>query len=235
MKIVVKKILTVLFFSLNIVSCTNDLSNFSTNEVFESRYKSEASKINKQRAATQEESSILGFLGMDSGFDYKNPANFQTPDGQNSPSKTLANKYNYIDISYLGSRNAQYFPDLETYQQGIAKNPDSGLDPNVFEIAYNTYLNKPFNNLGEDFDKIYIPMQDGHGVKSSASDKNYNLVPIASVQNAVRTIINSRSQDDLEISRKLIVERKNLLRKKQLEYYKEKNEYIKFFENNLSG
>ena len=43
------------------------------------------------------------------------------------------------------------------------------------------------------------------------------------------------TQDDLEISRKLIVERKNLLRKKQLEYYKEKNEYIKFFENNLSG
>lgn len=234
MNVVVKKTVIGLFLALNLVSCSNDLSNFSTNDVFESRYKSEANKINKQRTM-QEDRGVLGFLGMDSGFDYKNPTNFHTPDGQNSPSKTLANKYNYIDISYLGSRNVQYFPDLETYQQGISNNPDSGLDPNVFEIAYNTYLNKPFNNLGEDFDKIYIPIQDGHGVKSSASDKNYNLVPIASLQNAVRTIINSRSQDDLEISRKLIAERKNLLRKKQLEYYKEKNEYIKFFENNLSG
>ncbi|MFM7702920.1 MAG: hypothetical protein ACKO6C_05640, partial [Alphaproteobacteria bacterium] len=66
-------------------------------------------------------------------------------------------------------------------------------------------------------------------------DKRYNLVPIASLQNAVKTIVESRSDDDLEISRKLIAEKKGLLRKKQLEFYKEKKDYIKFFENNLSG
>ncbi|MFM8185653.1 MAG: hypothetical protein ACKN9I_01840 [Alphaproteobacteria bacterium] len=60
-------------------------------------------------------------------------------------------------------------------------------------------------------------------------------MPIASLQNAVKTIVESRSDDDLEISRKLIAEKKGLLRKKQLEFYKEKNDYIKFFENNLSG
>lgn len=234
MNIVFKKTVIGFVLVLNLASCSNNLSNFSSNDLFEARFKSDTDKINKIRTLN-EEKSVFGFLGSDSNIDYKNPSNFQTPDRQNLPSKTLANKYNYVDISYLGSKNAQHFPDLETYQQGIANNPDSGLDPNVFEISYSTYLNKPFNNLGEDFDKINIPIQDGYGIKSSASDKNYNLVPIASLQNAIKTIIESRSQVDLEITRKLIVERKNLLRKKQLEYYKEKNDYVKFFENNLSG
>lgn len=234
MNITIRKIFLSIFLVLNLGSCSQDLSNFSTNEVFESRYKSEANKINKERMMDDKNNKI-SFLGVDSGYDFKNSSNFQTPEGQDLPSKTLANKYNYIDISYLGSKNAQYFPDIETYQHGIKNNPDSGLDPNIFEISYNTYLNKPFNNVGEDFDKIYIPIVDGHGVKSSALDKNYNLVPIASLQNAVKNIIESRSEDDLEISRKLIAEKKVLLRKKQLEFYKEKNEYIKFFENNLSG
>lgn len=234
MNIFGKKIFLSFFLALNLGSCSQDLSNFSTNDVFESRYKTEANRINKERIV-DDKNSNFGFLGIDSGYDFKNPSNFQTPEAQDLPAKILANKYNYVDISYLGSKNVQYFPDIETYQQGIKNNPDSGLDPNVFEISYNTYLNKPFNNIGEDFDKIYIPILDGHGVKSSASDKNYNLVPIASLQNAVKNIIESRSDDDLEISRKIIAEKKGLLRKKQLEFYKEKNEYIKFFENNLSG
>jgi len=229
-----KKILASLFLLLNLVSCSQDLSNFSSNDVFEYRYRSEADKINQKRVFT-DNNNVFGFFENESDYEFKNPNNFRTPAEQNLPAKILANKYNYIDISYLGSKNIQYFPDLETYQQGIANNPDRGLDPKIFEISYNTYLNQPFNNLGEDFDKIYIPIIDGHGVKSSASDKNYNLVPIASLQNAVKTIVESRSDDDLEISRKLIAEKKGLLRKKQLEFYKEKNEYIKFFENNLSG
>jgi len=222
------------FLAIFLCSCSRDVQNFSNNEVFESRFKSETAKINKQRDFKQQNSNS-SFFGFQSEFDYKNPSNFQTPEQQNLPSKTIANKYNYVGISYLGHKDTKYFPDLETYQQGIAQNPDNNLDPNIFEISYNTYLNQPFNKEGEDFDRIFIPYIDGHGIKSSASDKNYNLVPISSLQNAVKTIIQSRTAVDLEISKKIIAERKNLLRKKQLEFYKEKNDYIKFFENNLSG
>ena len=71
---------------------------------------------------------------------------------------------------------------------------------------------------------------DSFGVKSSSGNKNYTLVPIQSLQEAVKIINQTRSEEDIEFSKRLIVVKKSLLRKKNISRYEEGNSYVKFFE-----
>lgn len=200
--------------------------NFSQNDVFEKKFGNEIAKIKNERKL-QEANAQNG-----DPLNPKNANNFFSPNFQYDNSQDKSNSFNYVDISYLGSQQPkQHFPDYETYQQGATSMPNNGLSPRVFEISYNTYLNPPFSNSGEEFDVIDIPEVDSFGVRSSSNNKNYTLVPIESVRNAVKTINDSKTLEDMEFSKKIIAEKKVLLRRKKLDRYQEKNQYVKFFQN----
>jgi hypothetical protein len=158
--------------------------------------------------------------------------NFTLPESQYDTGDNISNSFDYVDISYLGSPNPkQFFPSYETYQQGFLNNPDQVLSPKIFEISYNTFINPPFNNLGEEFDYINIPEVDAFGVRSSSANKNYTLVPIQSLETAISQINNSRSQEDIEFTKKIIAERKALIRNKKLNKYQEKNQFVRSISN----
>ncbi len=186
---------------------------------FKERYSKQVKEINKGREDSIAQNSLIN-----------NVDKLLKPleQGDNFPNK--ANSFDYVDIAPFGSSKKKYFPDYEVYEQSKFSGPESQFSPKIFEIGYNTYLNQPFSVSGVEFDFIDIPESDSFGIKSSSSDKNYTLVPIKSIQEAIKIINNSRTDDDIEFSKKLIVDKKAFLRKKSLTNNNEKNEYLKSFE-----
>ena len=56
-----------------------------------------------------------------------------------------------------------------------------------------------------------------------------------SLQDSIDIINKSKTAEDIEFSKKLIVDKKALIRKKNLERYNENDEYVKFFEKSLES
>lgn len=217
-----KKIyLTIYFFSMITIlsSCNLPFFKNGNDSRFEKIYNKDVERINRERNPKNEDIS-------------KDLANIlTTPSAQDKQISNESNSFDYVDISYIGAKKQEkFYPDYETYELGKYSNPSNAFSPKIFEIGYNTYLNKPFSISGVEFDYIEIPELDSYGVKSSSGDKNYTLVPIQSLQEAIRIINQSRTEEDIEFSKKLIVDKKNLLRKKNSFRNNENSEYTKFFE-----
>jgi hypothetical protein len=222
---IIKLIITIILFIFSFSCQQNNGKKFNSNADFERKYKKEVNQINKGR--------IIKDSKKTSEFEKLNPSNIDnllTPELQNKNSSNIANSFSYVDISKIGINNAenQYFPNYETYERNINNGPKNQFSPKIFEINYNTSLNLPFNQIGAEFDYINIPDYDKSGIESSSKDKKYTLIPILSLQNAIKILKDSRNDEDLEFSKKIIVEKKSLDRKKNLEQYQEKNEYLDF-------
>lgn len=207
-------------------SCSNN-KNFSKNAEFEKKFKKDVNKINKERKLKENK--------VKSSFNNLNPNdinNLLTPELQNDQMNDSSNSFPYVDIAIIGDNpQKQIFPNYESYERNIFNNPAQSLPPKIFEISYNTFLNPPFNQIGIEFDFIDIPNTDKFGISSSHNNKNYTLVPIQSLQTAVKAINDNRSDEDIEFSKKIIAEKKTFFRKKDLEHYQEKNEYNNFVAN----
>ena len=189
---------------------------FSNNDVFEEKYRDEILKINADRNY-QERPDLKTYF---------------KPSEQDLSHIDNVNSFDYVGISNFDTEQPKkIFPNFETYELGINRNPNSALSPRIFEISYNTTLNPPFNRNGEEFDFIDIPEKDSYGVKSASNDKNYTLVPLQSIYYAINQINNSRTSEDIEFSKKIILEKKLLLRKKKLQKFQEKSQYAKLFED----
>jgi hypothetical protein len=219
-----KKIYYKIYFSLliiNLTSCQLIFKEPSHNKKFEDQYSNDIEKINKSRnmQATPEE-DLEKLL---------------TPTLQNDTNSDGANSFDYVGISHFGSNQKKYFPDNETYEHGKFSNPSDQFSPKIFEIGYNTYLNQPFTKSGVEFDFIEIPESDSFGIKSSPDNKNYTLIPIRSLQDSIDIMNKSKTAEDIEFSKKLIVDKKSLIRKKNLERYNENDEYVKFFEKSIES
>lgn len=209
-----------LFITLILNSCQIPFMEPKENKRFEEIYSKDVNRIKRER--TPKEKDEVNDLSK-----------MLVPSSQDQRSSNDTNSFDYVEISHIGAKKPEkYFPDYETYEYGKYSNPSNAFPPKIFEIGYNTYLNKPFSVSGVEFDFIDIPELDSFGVKSSSGDKNYTLVPIQSLQEAIRIINQSRTDDDIEFSKKLIVEKKALLRKKNSLRNNEGNEYTKFFEKN---
>ena len=220
-------LLTLLSINASLPSCSSSPEfKFSENETFQRKFGYQIEKIKRERTQSLPEKSSKNNL------DPTQSSNLFVPISQSDMGQDKSNSFDYVDISHIGSKQPQqHFPNYETYQQGIANNPDKDLSPRIFEISYNTYLNPPFDESSQEFDFIEIPETDSFGVKSSASYKNYTLVPLNSIQNAINTINLSKTVEDVEFSKKMIVEKKALLRRKKLDRFQEKNQYVKFFQD----
>jgi len=224
----IKKIISIfIFVSLNYSCATpKDVNFFSGDEInenFQKKFGNKIQAIKDDRSLNQpaEKQNIATDVN-----------NFISPESQFDTGDNISNSFDYVDISYLGSPNPkQFFPSYETYQQGFLNNPDQQLSPKIFEISYNTFVNPPFNNLGEEFDYINIPTVDAFGVRSSSANKNYTLVPIKSLETAISQINNSRSNEDIEFTKKIIAERKFLIRNKKLNKYQEKNQFVRYYDS----
>lgn len=222
-----KKIYSKIYFfiiALSLNSCQNELDQSYNNKRFEKNYSKDVTRINRERAFNEKENPE------------ENLNTLLTPSLQEQRTSTVTNSFDYVDISQIGSKKQEkYFPDYETYEHGKYSNPNNAFSPRIFEISYNTYLNQPFSRSGVEFDFIEIPEADSFGVKSSSGNKNYTLVPIQSLQEAVKIINQTRTEEDIEFSKKLIVVKKSLLRKKNISRYEEGNSYVKFFEQTPKG
>ena len=222
-----KKIYSKIYFfliALSLNSCQNELDQSYNNKRFEKIYSKDVARINREREYNEKK------------LDSEALKTLITPSSQDQRISDVTNSFDYVDISYIGSKKQEkIFPNYETYENGKFSNPANAFSPKIFEIAYNTYLNQPFTKNGVEFDFIEIPESDSFGVKSSSSDKNYTLIPIQSLQEAIKTINQTRTEEDIEFSKRLIVDKKSLLRKKNMLRFEEDNSYIKFFEKEASN
>ena len=219
-----KKIYYRIYFLLLIISLTSCqlISEQSPlNRKFKKQYSNDIKKINKSRNMQATPKEDL--------------AKLLTPTLQTNTDSDKANSFDYVGMSHFGSNQKKYFPDYETYEQGKFSNPSDQFSPKIFEIGYNTYLNQPFTKSGVEFDFIEIPESDSFGIKSSPANKNYTLIPIRSLQDSIDIINKSKTAEDIEFSKKLIADKKFLIRKKNLERYNENDEYVKFFEKSIDS
>jgi hypothetical protein len=207
-----------LFITLVLNSCQIPFIESKNDKRFEEIYSKDVDRINRERTSKEKDSA-------------KDLSKMLAPSSQDQRASNDTNSFDYVEISYIGSKKQEkYYPDFETYEFGKYSNPSNAFSPKIFEIGYNTYLNKPFSVSGVEFDFIDIPELDSYGVKSSSGDKNYTLIPIQSLQDAIIIINKSRTDEDIEFSKKLIADKKTLLRKKNTLRYNDSNEYTKFFE-----
>jgi hypothetical protein len=224
--------ITIILFLLFLTSCLGpeDQNFFAGDEInknFEKKFGSQIEEIKMGRAIEEVDK---GSEALNS----KDPNNLFSPEGQFENGDNISNSFDYVDKSYFGSpQPKQFFPSYETYQQGLSNNPNQSLSPKIFEISYNVFLNPPFNNLGEEFDYIEIPKVDAFGVKSSSYNKNYTLIPIRSLEKAIAQINKSRTPEDIEFSKKIIAERKAIIRNKKLNNFQEKNQFVRYYESSI--
>ena len=61
------------------------------------------------------------------------------------------------------------------------------------------------------------------------------MIPIRSLQDSIEIMNKSKTAEDIEFSKKLIVDKKFLIRKKNLDRYNENDEYVKFFEKSIDS
>jgi hypothetical protein len=219
-----KKIYSRIYFALliiNLTSCQLIFKEPSHNKKFEDQYSDDTAKINQSRNAQASPKEDLETL--------------LTPTLQANTDSDKANSFDYVGMSHFGSNQKKYFPDYETYEQGKFSNPSDQFSPKIFEISYNTYLNQPFTRSGVEFDFIEIPESDSFGIKSSSTNKNYTLIPMRSLHDSIEIINKSKTAEDIEFSKKLIVDKKFLIRKKNLERFNENDEYVKFFEKSIDS
>ena len=215
-----RKIYFIIYFlllTLPLESC--QFNEDPSNKQFKKKYNKQIKEINKERDNPQKKDPLT-----------KNIDQLLNPPEQDNNFSSKANSFDYVGINHFGSNQKKYFPDYETYEQSKFSGPESRFSPKIFEIGYNTYLNQPFAVSGVEFDFIEIPEYDSFGIKSSSSNKNYTLVPIQSLQEAIKTINQAKTAEDIEFSKKLIVDKKSLIRRKNLSRNNDNIEYVKLFE-----
>ncbi len=206
-----------LLLTLSLNSC--QFNEDPNNKFFNKKYSKKVKEINKERDVSLKKNELVNNLDK-----------LLKPSEQDDNFPSKSNSFDYVDIAPFGSNQKKYFPDYETYEQSKFSGPESKFSPKIFEIGYNTYLNQPFVVSGVEFDFIEIPEIDSFGIKSSSRSKNYTLVPIQSLQEAIKIINQTKTAEDIEFSKKLIVDKKSLMRKKNLPNIEDKNEYIKLSE-----
>jgi hypothetical protein len=191
-------------------------SSQNINEAFEKKYGKEIQKIKDTRAPIKESNQQIVFI---------------TPPTEEEITASIAAEsdyYPYVDVSKFGEKMPQhYLPNAEIYEQTKANNPANSLPSQMFEITYSTTLYPAFRKTGTEFDRIEIPPSDVYGVKTEMSGKPYLLAGGDSLQKTIDQISAEKTADDIEFSRILVKEQKQLHRQEKMEkiFGKNSNEF----------
>jgi len=195
---------TLLLLSLSIFSCTSSsIKNY--NEVFETKYGEEIKKISFER---QNELNAIGSVKTPQGFD----------NAQEELVKEYREQYYpYADIAKLGDNPRENFlPNGEVYQQIKERNPQESLPSDMFFITYNTNNHPQYSYDGSEFDAIVIPPQDAYGVKTELLQKPYMMAGNNNVQRSVDRLQKRLNEENIELSKTIISEKKQLRRQQKM-------------------
>lgn len=189
---------------LSISSCFSPAEDI--NNSFVLKYGKKVKEINEQRV-------------LSSG--QKKEVFSSTPPTQDQVSSFISSqeKYQgYVPVYQLGENPPrQYFPDHSTMDQLANNNPALSVPIDIFEIKYNLAGHPPYNNFGVEFDLIAVPRFDSHGNTSISDEKKYIMIANSDIQNSVNKINQDRSPEDLEFSKILITEKRNLIKQKRVQ------------------
>lgn len=106
-------------------------------------------------------------------------------------------------------------PTMNDYNRSLANSRNRVIPADIFEIKYNINQFPPFKTTGVEFDKIRIPSQDAYGINSDLNQKEYKIAQISYLQRSIDNYDKNRTNEDLEFSKILIKEQKNLIRQKK--------------------
>ena len=201
------KVATILVLS----SCL-PVRNVDLNQKFESRYGDQVNAINKNRVMQDQ--------------DFSESRQFENTNFNNDPNYKLYSKPSQIlsTISPINEpaefethklflkRPEVFLPTKQTYEIGIRNSAAAMIPKDIFQITYNTSQHPPFQVTGIDFDIIVIPKKDAYGVSSSLDEKSYPIASNHYVSRNINSMINNRSNEDIEFTEDLIAEQK-LIRK----------------------
>ena len=196
-------ILLIICFS----SCST--KNSEINKAFNKKYGEEIDKIRVARTPPAKKSKTkqtkLNF----------SPARIGDWDDPDAPeSASYRQYYANVDLEeYEQTLPRNFFPDGQVHQKGKSQN---SLPRNIFKIRYYTKLSPPFRRSGVDFDAIRVPPQDAYGVTTAMSDKEYLLVGNGSLQKNIDQINSGRNSEDVEMSKILIKEQRQLRRRQKM-------------------
>lgn len=126
--------------------------------------------------------------------------------------------YPYVDIAQLGDKPKNTpLPNRETYEKSNAIIPPGSVLKNIFVVRYNLALHPPFHRIGAEFDEINIPKSDAFGVATELAGKTYLLVGNSSLQRAIDLVNSQKDLTDIEVSRMLVREKRNIGRQSNSE------------------
>jgi hypothetical protein len=184
-----KNLLIILVALTFLFSCSKE-NKYNAN--FEKKYKDQVDLINKQR---------------------RSPLIENAPQANKVINVTEKDYTQYVDINQFDVPLKEYLPNREVYDNLSQANPSNSLPKNIFELSYNLGTHVPFSTKGQEFDLIEIPANDSYGIATNASEKEYLLASIESVQESIDLINSQRSESDIAISKSIIAETKDLIRK----------------------
>ena len=214
MKIFLKKFPKIINFILMIFVCCCSNKNDSINNLFVKKFGEKVKEINSDRVLPKS---------------MANEVILSTPPSKEEISDYIASqeKYQgYVPIYNVGEYvPKQYYPDRSTIDELSKNNPANSVPPDIFEVSYNTKNNPPFKYTGAEFDMIRIPSGDRFGNSSVMTEKKYLLIANNDIQSAVDKINSSRSEDDYEVSKILVNEKKQQIQKKKNQQIVENSEF----------
>lgn len=201
-----KKTLKLFFILFALCSASCSPKN-TLNSAFQKKYGKEVKKIADSRVPPKTSQK------KDDKLDFASPQDEYMK--QQSPISSDYEQY-YASVDpdeYASTPPRNFLPNGEVYEQ--AKSAPESLPKNIFNISYRTALSPAFRKSGVDFDLINIPPQDSYGVITAMSEKEYFLVGNNSLQKNIDYINKSRSSEDVEMSKILIKEQRQLRRKQK--------------------
>ncbi len=210
MKIIFSKLLILLAIVIA-SSCSSNMNPGHMNQSFERKYGSQVDQILENKKIKKRDFMVDGTQNTK----FRSSPEFKL---YSSPSQILAveppsGKSSSFETHKLYLKTPQeHFPTSRTYEVGKKNSASSKIPDDIFDINYNTSQHTPFQITGIDFDIIVIPKKDAFGIASSLNEKSYPIVGNNYVSRNINSIINNRTEEDVEFTEKLIEEQK-LIRK----------------------
>lgn len=189
------------FFCLFFTSCS---TKTDINRVFKEKYGKEIEQIKTDRKPPEIKQ------------DNQTRRSFEIPTSENidsfvKPKDSEPQQYyaNVDEKEYAQVKPKQFFPDSNVYVEGKSTQT---LPDNLFDLSYNTTLSPAFRPVKSAFDLVKIPSHDYYGVRTALDEKQYVVVGNNYLQKNVDEINFGRSKEDIEMSKELINEKRQIKR-----------------------
>ena len=125
--------------------------------------------------------------------------------------------YPYYDVNKFGQKfEGGYYSGNEAIQQSNINGQNQAIPPDIFDIIYTPRYYKTFSYQGARFDNIRIPNRDKYGVDTSLARKEYLMSGNNALQNSIDLIRDTRTKEDVENSKIIIKEQKELRQKQDM-------------------